>query len=142
MLAGMASNKLSRVWVMGGASIFWSLAILATGFASNYITVVLLIIGIGFACGFFVPPAISLIIDYFPVERQTTAMAVFAIAEQIAAALVSLVTVIVSVLGWRSTYLMSGALFVGCSALALVLIREPKKQRFTFVKKEDTSSTE
>lgn len=81
MLAGMASNKLSRVWVMGGASILWSLAILATGFASNYITVVLLIIVIGFACGFFVPPAISLIIDYFPVERQTTAMAVFAIAE-------------------------------------------------------------
>ena len=69
MLAGMASNKLSRVWVMAGASIFWSLAILATGFASNYITVVLLIIVIGFACGFFVPPAISLIIDYFPVER-------------------------------------------------------------------------
>ncbi len=81
MLAGMASNKLSRVWVMGGASILWSLAILTTGFASNYITVVLLIIVIGFACGFFVPPAISLIIDYFPVERQTTAMAVFAIAE-------------------------------------------------------------
>ena len=81
MLAGMASNTLSRVWVMGGASILWSLAILTTGFASNYITVVLLIIVIGFACGFFVPPAISLIIDYFPVERQTTAMAVFAIAE-------------------------------------------------------------
>ena len=81
MLAGMASNKLSRVWVMGGASILWSLAILTTGFASNYITVVLLSIVIGFACGFFVPPAISLIIDYFPVERQTTAMAVFAIAE-------------------------------------------------------------
>ena len=81
MLAGMASNKFSRVWVMGGASILWSLAILATGFATNYVTVVVYILVIGFACGFFVPPAVSLIIDYFPVERQTTAMAVFAIAE-------------------------------------------------------------
>jgi MFS family permease len=101
MLAGMASNKLSRVWVMAGASVLWSLAILATGFAGNYVTVVIYMFVIGFACGFFVPPAISLIIDYFPAERQTTAMAVFAIAEQIAAALVSLVTVIVSVIGWR-----------------------------------------
>jgi len=69
MLAGMASNKFSRIWVMAGASILWSLAILATGFAQNYISVVLYTMIIGFACGFFIPPAISLIIDYFPVER-------------------------------------------------------------------------
>ena len=66
-------------------------------------------------------------------------MAVFAIAEQIAAAMVSLVTVIVSVLGWRQTYLISGAIFAGCSVLALALIKEPKKQRFTFMKKEDNT---
>jgi len=101
MLAGMASNKFSRIWVMAGSSIIWSLAVLATGLAQNYLAVVLYTVVIGFACGFFVPPAISLIIDYFPVERQTTAMAIFAIAEQIAAALVSLVTVFVSKIGWR-----------------------------------------
>jgi MFS family permease len=139
MLAGMASNKLSRIWVMAGSSVLWSLAILATGFANNYVTVVIYIMVIGFACGFFVPPAISLIIDYFPAERQTTAMAVFAIAEQIAAAMVSLVTVIVSVLGWRQTYLISGAMFVGFSILAFALIREPIKQRFTFMKKDDST---
>jgi MFS family permease len=69
MLAGMASNKLSRIWVLAGSSILWSLAILATGFANNYVSVVMYIMVIGFACGFFVPPAISLIIDYFPAER-------------------------------------------------------------------------
>ena len=56
---------------------------------------------VGFGLGFFVPPAISLIIDFFPVEKQTTAMAVFAIAEQIAAGLVSIVTVMISNFGWR-----------------------------------------
>lgn len=81
LIAGMASDKLSRVWVMGGSAFIWSLVILLTGFAQNFVSVVLLSLVLGFACGFFVPPAISLIIDYFPVERQTTAMAVFAIAE-------------------------------------------------------------
>lgn len=69
MLAGMASNKLSRIWVLAGSSILWSLAILATGFANNYVSVVMYIMVVGFTCGFFVPPAISLIIDYFPAER-------------------------------------------------------------------------
>jgi sugar phosphate permease len=66
-------------------------------------------------------------------------MAVFAIAEQIAAAMVSLVTIFVSLFGWRQTYLLSGALFVGCSILAFALIREPVKQRFTFMKKDDNT---
>lgn len=81
MLAGMVSSKYSRKIVMSGAAIVWSIAVLATAFAMNFLAVVLYTVVIGFACGFFVPPAISLIIDYFPIERQTTALAVFAIAE-------------------------------------------------------------
>lgn len=127
IMAGFASAKFSRVWVMAGSAIIWSACIFATGFANAYIEIVLYTVLLGFACGFFVPPAISLIIDYFPVEKQTTAMAVFAIGEQIAAALVSLVTVIISVIGWRMTYIGSGAIFIGCSILALVLIREPTR---------------
>jgi len=52
-------------------------------------------------------------------------MAVFAIAEQIAAGLVSLVTVMITHLGWRQTYLFSGGIFVAAGFLSLVVIREP-----------------
>lgn len=59
-------------------------------------------------------------------------MAVFAIAEQIAAGLVSLVTVLISALGWRMTYFASGGIFIGAGIIGLMVIREPPRQRFTF----------
>jgi len=52
-------------------------------------------------------------------------MAVFAIAEQIAAGLVSFVTIMISRLGWRNTYLLSGGLFVTFGFISLICIREP-----------------
>ena len=69
MVAGMASDKFPRVLVLSCSSIMYSMAIFATGFAQNYITVVLLCLVIGFSLGFFVPPTISLILDFFPVEK-------------------------------------------------------------------------
>jgi hypothetical protein len=45
--------------------------------------------------GFFVPSAISLILDYFPPNRQTTAIAFFGVAEQVAGGLVSLTTLMI-----------------------------------------------
>ena len=69
MVAGMASDKFPRVLVLSCSSIMYSMAIFATGFSQNYITVVLLCLVIGFSLGFFVPPTISLILDFFPVEK-------------------------------------------------------------------------
>jgi len=69
MVAGMASDRFPRVLVLTFSSIIYSMAIFATGFAMNFYTVVVLCLIIGFGLGFFVPPAISLILDYFPPEK-------------------------------------------------------------------------
>ena len=54
---------------MCGSIIVWSAAILATAYAKNFIVVVVWSLIIGFTLGFFVPPAISLILDFFPVQQ-------------------------------------------------------------------------
>ena len=67
LFAGLVSDKVNRNLLMCGAIIIWSGAIVATAFAKTLIAVILWSLILGFMLGFFVPPAISLILDYFPV---------------------------------------------------------------------------
>lgn len=82
--------------------------------------------------GFFVPSAISLILDYFPPSRQTTAIAFFGVAEQVAGGLVSLTTLMIVQVGWRMTYLEIGAIFSLSGIVGLFVIREPVRNQFNF----------
>lgn len=68
IFAGMVSDKMNRTWLMCGSIIVWSAAVVATAYAKNYIVVVLWSLILGFTLGFYVPPAISLILDYFPIQ--------------------------------------------------------------------------
>lgn len=68
-VAGVVSEHFNRKTVMSLAVIVWSATLLVTGFAQEVYTVLVMRIVLGFTIGFFVPPAISLIIDYFPANR-------------------------------------------------------------------------
>jgi len=63
-------------------------------------------------------------------------MAVFGIAEQLAAALVNTVTIFITSFGWMNTYISIGAFFVGVGIIGLLVIREPVRGRFTYVQKD------
>lgn len=136
LFAGIVSDKMNRNVLMCGAIVVWSGAILATAFASKFVVVVIWSLILGFSLGFFVPPAISLILDYFPVQQQTTAMAVFGIAEQFAAALINTVTIFITYLGWVNTYISIGVFFIGIGLIGFLVIREPQRQKYTYVQKD------
>jgi len=50
---------------------------------------------------------------------------VFGIAEQISAGLVSIVTVMIGMIGWRYTYIEVGIFFVALGFISLLVIKEP-----------------
>jgi MFS family permease len=134
-VAGPISERFSRKTVMSLAVIIWSATILVTGFANEMYLVLVMRIVLGFTIGFFVPPAISLIVDYFPANRQTTAMGLFALAESLSDGLTSFATVVIASVGWRKTYIMFGTIFMGIGLVGLTAIKEPVRQRFTYINK-------
>ena len=69
LLAGAASDAFSRKWIMCASIIGFSATVIGNGFANNFGTVLAMRIILGFALGFFVPHAVSLICDYFPPNR-------------------------------------------------------------------------
>ena len=81
LAAGGVSEKYPRTIITNGSIILWSGLILLHFFAQTFVHTLILRVFTGFLMGFFVPSAISLILDYFPPKRQTTAIAVFGVAE-------------------------------------------------------------
>ena len=61
------------------ACLFWSSLTFFNGFATNYFELVLIRIGLGIAQSFCGTPSYSLISDYFPPEKRTTANSIYSI---------------------------------------------------------------
>lgn len=83
----------------------------------------------------FAPPAAySLISDYFPPEKRTTANAIFGLGIFFGGSLASITIIMISYIGWRETYFVVGCFGILFGFIALVCIKEPKRGRFDPVK--------
>ena len=108
----------------------WSLTSIGTAF-SNTLTMVSLnrmLLGVFEA---FAPPACySLIPDYFPPNKRTTANAVLSLGIFVGAGLASVTTIMIGALGWRQTYFIVGCLGVLFALIALAFVKDPLRGRF------------
>jgi MFS family permease len=83
----------------------------------------------------FAPPAaFSLVADFFPPERRTTANAVLNLGSPWGTGLASLTTIIIGSLGWRKTYFSIGCCGIMLATIALIGLKDPKRGRFDPVK--------
>ena len=85
---------------------------------------------LGFFEAFCGPPAYSLIVDYFPPEVRTTANAVYAFGIYIGNALSSMIIIMISQLGWRWTYAITGFTGIFIGFLVLLFVKDPIRGRF------------
>ena len=69
LAAGYVSENFSRKYAAFGSVFLWSVMIITYSFAQTVVHAMILSASIGMFMGFFVPPAISLIVDYFPASR-------------------------------------------------------------------------
>jgi MFS family permease len=95
---------------------------------------------LGLALGLFYPIAISLVINYFPVNRTTTAISVLSVGSQLGIALNFMVTVFIEIAGWRKTFIAIGIFFIGVGAVSLFAIREPTRGKFSYGYKQSKNS--
>lgn len=131
LFAGLLTDAVpSRALLLGFSSLGWSVCTLAQGFAHNVTTLFLARLGLGIfqaGCG---APAYSLIADYFPPERRTTANSIYSLGIYIGQSLSSLTILLIGQVGWRCSFWIVGGIGIGCAVLALIGIREPKRGRF------------
>lgn len=72
------SERVNRVWIITLAVAVWSLFTILCGFATSFLALFLLRIGVGIGEAGCTPPAQSLIADYFAPKSRATAVSIYA----------------------------------------------------------------
>ena len=141
-LARIADAKSRRGLIVAGI-VVWSAMTALCGLAKHYWQLLLFRIGVGVGEAALSPAAYSMIADYFPPERRSTAMSVYSMGIFLGSGIAFLVgglvvqysvaqgTVLLPLLGeirpWQMVFLILGASGIVFS-FAFLLVREPKRQ--------------
>jgi MFS family permease len=127
---GWLADRTNRVRVLSAACALWSAATVGCGLAANYaqLAVARMTVGIGEAGG--VPPSYAIIADYFPPERRGTALGIFNLGPPIGAALgIAFGASIAAAYGWRTAFIVLGAIGIVAALVTWVVVREPQRGR-------------
>lgn len=104
----------------------WSAMTVATGFAQNFVHLLLARIGVGIGEAGGSPPAYSIIADLYPLNRRATAIAIYSLGVPLGILVGFLVGGFVSRdHGWRAAFLVVGAPGLVLALIVHFLVVEP-----------------
>lgn len=83
------------------------------------------------------PNCYGLIVDYFPPDQRTSANAIYALGIYLGAGLTNFAIILIDAYGWRNSYFIVGGIGMGSGLIALLVIREPQRDKFMTVKKDN-----
>ncbi len=120
-----------RVTLVGVGVMIWTLATAACGLAHGFVQLLVsrLFVGLGEATG--APATASIIADYYPREKRTSAMGVFSLAIPLGSMLgFTGGGYIAQHYDWRTAFLLAGAPGVLLALLLFLTVREPLRGHY------------
>jgi MFS family permease len=121
------ADRGNRKTVVSVAVAAWSAMTACCGLAQTFWQLALARIGVGIGEAGAIPPAQSLIVDYFPPERRASALAVLTSAATVGYLLgFGLGGYIAATHGWRAVFLLAGLPGLGLALLARYALAEPR----------------
>ena len=132
-------DRTNRTRLLAASVAVWSAMTALTGYTKGYYDLLLARIGVGIGEAGGTPACNSIIADYFPANRRSMAMTVFALGAPLGAWLGSDLAGYVSNLhGWRAAFLVLGIPGIVLALIILVTIKEPARGRLDAVTEEKT----
>jgi MFS family permease len=134
-------DRVNRTKLLAASVAVWSAMTAITGYTKGYFDLLLARVGVGIGEAGGTPACNAIIADYFPADRRSMAMTVFALGAPIGAWLGSDIAGYVSTLhGWRAAFLVLGVPGIVLALIILVTIREPERGRLDIVNHEKAPS--
>ncbi len=134
-------DRTNRRNLLAASVAAWSLMTALTGYTRGYFDLLLARIGVGVGEAGGTPACNSIVADYFPADRRSMAMTVFALGAPIGAWLGSDIAGLVSTQhGWRAAFLVLGIPGIILALIIMVTIKEPVRGRLDAVS-EDKAPT-
>jgi MFS family permease len=137
LFTGTLSDNYSRRFIFSISAILWSFTSIGTAFSHSLVFLSLNRMLLGVFEAFAPPAAYSMIADYFPPEKRTTANAVLSLGIFVGAGLASITTIMIGWLGWRDTYFIVGCFGIVFGIIAMIFVKDPVRGRFDPKKVEE-----
>jgi predicted MFS family arabinose efflux permease len=132
-------DRTNRRTLLAASVAAWSVMTALTGYTRGYFDLLLARIGVGIGEAGGTPACNSIIADYFPADRRSMAMTVFALGAPLGAWLGSDLAGYVSTAhGWRAAFLVLGVPGIILALIIMVTIKEPKRGRLDRVSDDST----
>jgi predicted MFS family arabinose efflux permease len=124
----MYADQGNRRNIVAGSLGLWSIMTAISGFAGNFIQLLLARIGVGVGQAGESPSAHAMISDYFPSEKRPTALSIYSIGLYIGILIAFVMGGYLNqYFGWRTAFLVMGVPGIIFSLLFYVTVKEPKK---------------
>jgi len=125
------AERTKRVTVIAGALAVWSGMTALCAVAGNFWQLMAARIGVGIGEAGCIPPANSLLADYFPPEKRATAAGIFSLGIPLGALAGALIGgAAAQAWGWRAAFLLVGLPGLALALLVKATIREPVRGQF------------
>jgi len=130
------ADRGNRNHVVSLTTMLWSIMVTISGLAGNFAQLLLMRVGVAVGESGCIPPAQSLISDYFPRAERPRAMAVYWMASPLSVILAYLGGGwLIEQYGWRITFIVMGIPGILLAILVKFSLREPrlKKTETTYI---------
>lgn len=128
IFAGIAVDKGNRARILACATIVFSLTSLSTGVFNSLLILGIMRFLLGAAQSAAEPAMYSMISDYFPPEKISTANSVLMAGAYLGGGTGSLSIMLIKAYGWRACFNVMGISGVVIGLLSLLLVREPERK--------------
>ena len=103
------ADRFSRLGVLAGSLVAWSVCTIACGFAPNFSALVAARMGVGIGESGSIPTGLAVAADFAPRAKRASALAFFAMGTPVGSLLgLALGGLIDSAYGWRAAFFMAG----------------------------------
>lgn len=126
-IARLADTR-NRRNIVATSLAFWSTMTVLSGFAQNYVHLLLARIGVGIGEAGGSPPSHSLLSDYFPPEQRSTAFSLYSTGIYLGLMIAYLSGgMIADAFGWRMAFIIVGLPGIVFALILRFTVKEPKR---------------
>lgn len=133
LFAGEVTGSFNRKIALGVILLLASASMGVSGVFDSLALFILMRVIHGILNSMTNPLAVSLVADYFPPESRTSANSIVNAAFYAGEGIASLSIHLISVCGWRMTYVFSGMISLVFGLMTLLFIIEPPRGKFVEV---------
>lgn len=125
---GKMANNVNRKWMLGILMILTGVQFGIISFVDSFLILALMRPLLGLVSSAFNPLSFSLLADYFPPERRTTANSILQSGNYMGWGVSSLSVLAIKKFGWRYAYGLVGAFAAAIGLLTIGFVKEPIKK--------------